>query len=89
VIGSLLFASALRCRFDFLDGANNGYNQVAFGFAPIWGIVRTRPTTANEFYNNWRIAGKPKIPALLAFYQNTIDYGFSGLRWNYLPIILR
>jgi hypothetical protein len=51
--------------------------------------MRITPTISRAFYDNWVAARYAKIPALLAFYQNTIDYGFSSLRWNYLPLILR
>jgi hypothetical protein len=43
-------------------------------------------TTFRDFWNNWKASGYNPIQTLLAFYQNTIDY---GLYWDYVPVILK
>jgi hypothetical protein len=72
--------------YDLFDNAKDGFDQVSFGFAPIWSVVKNPPVenSFHDFWNSWKARGNNSIQSLLAFYQNTIDY---GVRWNYLPFI--
>lgn len=62
--------------YDIFDEANDGLNQIAFGFTPIWTIVRTAPHEQNfaGFWSSWRAQGYNQHSAVQAIYQNTIDY---------------
>lgn len=63
--------------YDLLDNTNEGpFDSAAFGFAPIWNIVRVAPheTSFQEFWNSWRASGNNRHHAVRAIYQNTIDY---------------
>ncbi len=73
--------------YDLFDNTNEGYDQVFFGFSPIWNIIRTVPTETSfrDFSNSWIASGYDLRTSLLAFYQNTIDY----LGTNYLPVIIK
>lgn len=74
--------------YDLYDNANDGFDQIGLGFAPIWSVVKNPPVenSFHDFWNSWKANGNNPIQSLLAFYQNTIDY---GVWWNYLPVILK
>ena len=62
--------------YDLFDNTNDGWDQVSFGFSPIWNILRTgtRETNFSEFWSSWRSQGYGQHLAVQAIYQNTIDY---------------
>lgn len=62
--------------YDLFDERPDGLDQIAFGFAPIWTIVRTAPHEQNfaGFWSSWRAQGYNQHRAVQAIYQNTIDY---------------
>ncbi len=74
--------------YDLFDNTNDGYDYIGVGFSPIWNIIKTGPQEImfHDFWDSWKASGNDQIGALLAFYQNTIDY---GLHWDYLPVILK
>ncbi len=69
--------------YDLYDYANDGYDQIGFGFVPIWNIVKTQPWTIFDFWSSWKATGYEKHFAVQSIYQNTIDYdtapAFSNL----------
>ncbi len=62
--------------YDLFDSTNDGLDQASFGFRPIWNMLRNPPHEQNfrEFWNNWKAAGYERHYAVLALYQNTINY---------------
>ncbi len=84
--GDIVEGRVAGSLYDLFDGTNDGYDQIGVGFPAIWNIIRISPTESTfwDFWNSWKAGGNNQIHSLLAFYQNTIDY---GLRWNFLPVI--
>lgn len=62
--------------YDLFDQSNDGSDQTAFGFEPIWAIVHTVPGEQSflEFWDSWETQGYNQHRAVQALYQNTIDY---------------
>ncbi|MBI4789943.1 MAG: hypothetical protein HY782_23160 [Chloroflexi bacterium] len=60
--------------YDLLDYTNDGYDQIGFGFAPIWNVVKVAPVNFWSFWSYWKTRGYEKHYALQSIYQNTIDY---------------
>lgn len=76
--------------YDLYDSNNEGPFDIATNsFESMWIIMRDRVPAAQtlaDFGNSWKNSGYNYGQFLLVAYQNTIDY---GLRWNYLPLILK
>jgi len=69
--------------WDIFDSNNDSspwyYDSFSNGFTNIWNIMRTTPCdTFHEFWQAWNASGYPKQPALMAIFQNTIDYRGPG-----------
>jgi len=55
------------------------YDSFSDGFQHIWNIMRTTPCdTFYEFWQAWNTSGYPKQQALMAIFQNSIDYRGPG-----------
>jgi len=64
---------------DIYDSHNDGYDTFSDGFTHIWNIMHTTPcNTFQEFWQAWNTSGYPKQPALMAIFQNTVDYRGRG-----------
>ncbi|MDE3089382.1 MAG: hypothetical protein KGJ80_08350, partial [Chloroflexota bacterium] len=71
--------------YDLFDYANDGYDQIGFGFgSQIWNSARTAPSTFLGFWNNWKARGYEKHASVQSIYQNTIDYDLFP-SFNNLP----
>lgn len=58
---------------------NKTYDTFHDGFTYIWNIMNTTPCdTFHDFWQAWNTSGYPKQPALLAIFQNSIDYRGTG-----------
>lgn len=65
--------------WDIYDSQDDGYDTFSDGFTQIWDIVETTTCdTFREFWDAWNTSGYPKQPALLAIFQNTIEYRGEG-----------
>ncbi|MDH5481437.1 MAG: hypothetical protein OEY22_00955 [Candidatus Bathyarchaeota archaeon] len=69
--------------WDVFDSQNDSdpwyYDSFSDGFQRIWNIMHTTPCdTFHEFWQAWNTSGYPKQPALLAMFQNSIDYRGPG-----------
>jgi hypothetical protein len=69
--------------WDIFDSSNDNapwyYDSFSDGFSRIWNTIRARPcNTSREFWQTWNTSGYPKQPALMAIFQNTIDYRGPG-----------
>ena len=69
--------------WDIFDSQNDNapwyYDSFSDGFQRIWNIMDTNSCdTFHEFWQAWNTSGYPKQPALLAIFQNTIDYRGPG-----------
>jgi len=73
-------AGALWDIFDSQDdSAPWYYDSFSDGFQRIWNIMETTSChTFQEFWQAWNTSGYPKQPALMAMFQNTIDYRGPG-----------
>jgi hypothetical protein len=61
------------------DNAPWYYDSFSNGFTNIWNIMRATPCdTFHEFWQAWNTSGYLKQPALMAIFQNSIDYRGSG-----------
>jgi hypothetical protein len=76
--------------YDLFDNTNDGWDQVSFGFGPIWTNMARQPreTTFNAFWQNWRASGNNQHLAVQAIYQNTIDYDTAPTIAGLPPITL-
>jgi hypothetical protein len=69
--------------WDIYDSQNDSapwyYDSFSNGFTNIWNILHTTPCdTFHEFWQAWNTSGYPKQPALMAIFQNSIDYRGTG-----------
>jgi hypothetical protein len=65
--------------WDIFDPTPDGYDTFSNGFTNIWNIMSTAPCdTFNEFWQAWNASGYPKQQALMAIFQNSIDYRGEG-----------
>jgi len=65
--------------WDIYDSHDDGYDTFTDGFTHIWNIMETTPcNNFTGFWQAWNTSGYPKQPALLAIFQNTIDYRGPG-----------
>lgn len=65
--------------WDIFDSHDDGYDTFSDGFTRIWNIMHSTPCdTSHEFWQAWNTSGYPKQPALMAIFQNTIDYRGPG-----------
>ena len=69
--------------WDIFDSTNDSsphfYDSFSDGFTNIWDIISTQTdNTFREFWDAWNASGYPKQPALMAIFQNTIDYRGPG-----------
>ena len=71
--------------WDIFDSDDDGYDTFFDGFTRIWDIMETQPCdTFREFWDEWTARnetgqpGYPKQPALMAIFQNSIDYRGPG-----------
>ena len=65
--------------WDIFDSQDDGYDTFSNGFGNIWNIMQTTPCdTFHEFWQAWNTSGYLKQPALLAIFQNTINYRGPG-----------
>jgi hypothetical protein len=69
--------------WDIFDSQNDSapwyYDSFSNGFTNIWNIMHTTPCdTFHEFWQAWYTSGYPKQPALMAIFQNAIDYRGAG-----------
>jgi hypothetical protein len=69
--------------WDIFDPQNDNapwyYDSFSDGFTRIWNIMETTPCdTFHEFWQAWNTSGYPKQPALMAIFQNSIDYRGPG-----------
>jgi len=73
-------AGALWDIFDsHHDNAPWYYDSFSNGFTNIWNIMHTTSCdTFHEFWQAWNTSSYPKQPALLAIFQNSIDYRGPG-----------
>ncbi len=64
---------------DIFDSHNDGNDTFSDGFSRIWNIMQTQPSnTFRGFWQAWNTSGYQKQPALMAIFQNTIDYRGKG-----------
>ena len=75
-IGDEVEGRVAGALYDLLDTVNDGYDQISFGFSPIWTVVRTKPDEQSfaEFWGSWLDQGYNGHWAVQAIFQNTIDY---------------
>jgi hypothetical protein len=69
--------------WDIFDSQNDRdpwyYDSFSDGFQRIWNIMQTTSCdTFHEFWQAWNTSGYPKQPALMAIFQNSIDYRGPG-----------
>jgi hypothetical protein len=69
--------------WDIYDSQNDSapwyYDSFSNGFTNIWNIMHTTPcNTFHEFWQAWYTSGYPKQTALMAIFQNAIDYRGLG-----------
>jgi len=65
--------------WDIYDSTNDGYDTFSDGLTHIWNLISTQTdNTFKEFWDAWNASGYPKQPALMAIFQNTIDYRGPG-----------
>jgi hypothetical protein len=69
--------------WDIYDSQNDNapwyYDSFSDGFQRIWNIMHTTPCdTFHEFWQAWNTSGYPKQQALMAIFQNSIDYRGKG-----------
>jgi len=65
--------------WDIFDSINDGYDTFSDGFTHIWNIMQSTPCdTLHEFWQAWNTSGYLKQPALMAIFQNSIDYRGRG-----------
>lgn len=81
--GDLVEGRVAGALWDIFDSQNDSapwyYDSFSNGFTNIWNIMRTTPCdTFHEFWQAWNTSSYPKQPALLAIFQNSIDYRGLG-----------
>lgn len=71
--------------WDIFDPTPDGYDTFSNGFTHIWHLLSTQTdNTFKEFWQEWTAhnesgtPGYPKQPALMAIFQNAIDYRGAG-----------
>jgi hypothetical protein len=71
--------------WDIFDPTPDGYDTFSDGFTHIWHLLSTQTdNTFKEFWQEWTAhnesgtPGYPKQPALMAIFQNSIDYRGPG-----------
>lgn len=65
--------------WDIFDSQSEFSDTFSDGFQHIWNVVSSQTDdTFREFWDAWCAKGYPKQPALMAIYQNTIDYRGPG-----------
>jgi hypothetical protein len=65
--------------WDIFDSQSEFSDTYSDGFQHIWNVVSSQTdNTFREFWDAWYSQGYPKQPALMAIYQNTIDYRGPG-----------
>jgi len=69
--------------WDIYDSQNDSapwyYDNFTDGFNDIWNVMLTQPyNNFSQFWQSWNTSGYPKQPALLAIFQNSIDYRGPG-----------
>ncbi len=72
--------------WDFLDSANDGYDAVNHGFAPIWSKMARQPGFGNfrQYWDAWTLDRHNSVQAV---FQNSIDYD-SAPYWNAPPLVV-
>ncbi|MCD4738792.1 MAG: hypothetical protein K8R89_05990, partial [Anaerolineae bacterium] len=62
--------------YDLFDNVDDGWDQVNFGFTPIWDIAgdSSPEYSFGEFWNAWRASSYDNHLAVQAIFQNTISY---------------
>lgn len=62
--------------YDLFDNVDDGWDQVSFGFAPIWDIAgdSSPEYSFGEFWDAWRASPYDNHLAVQALFQNTINY---------------
>jgi hypothetical protein len=81
--GDLVEGRVAGALWDIYDSQNDNapwyYDSFSNGFQHIWNIMRTTPCdTFYEFWQAWNSSGYPKQQALMAIFQNSIDYRGGG-----------
>jgi hypothetical protein len=81
--GDKVLARVAGALWDIFDSQNDNapwyYDSLSDGFQHIWNIMRTTPcNTFHEFWQAWNTSSYPKQPALMAMFQNTVDYRGPG-----------
>jgi hypothetical protein len=77
--GDIVEGRVAGALWDLLDPVNDGFDNVGFGFAPIWTVMATQPGRDNfrAYWDRWTAIGYDRHWAVRAIYQNTIDYDAS------------
>jgi hypothetical protein len=81
--GDKVLGRVAGALWDIFDSQNDNapwyYDSLSDGFQHIWNIMHTTPcNTFHEFWQAWNTSGYPKQSALMAIFQNTIDYRGPG-----------
>lgn len=74
--GAMVEGRITGALYDLFDTTSDGYDQISFGFNPIWEILSDLPEedTFAEFWDSWQSSGRNQHLAIQAIYQNTIVF---------------
>jgi hypothetical protein len=77
--GDLVEGRVAGALWDIFDSTNDGYDSLSDGFTRIWSVISSQTdNTFREFWQAWNASSYPKQSALMAIFQNSIDYRGLG-----------
>ena len=77
--GDAVVGRVTGALWDIYDAYNDSYDTFTDGFNNIWNVINTAYfETFYHFWDIWNGSGYPKQPALMAIFQNSIDYRGPG-----------
>jgi len=77
--GDLVEGRVAGALWDIFDSTNDDYDSLSDGFTRIWSLISSQTdNTFREFWQAWNASSYPKQSALMAIFQNSIDYRGLG-----------